>query len=283
MKDGAVSESWQASYMIYTTCMSFRLSNPVDMKKLPFHLSLPNLLVCSRCHGQAGIALGPVLFIIAILAVIAAAIAAGSGGFAPSITTDKAKVLAQTIIQQTTTMRDSVDMLMANGCQDTQLSFLSPRLSAANYTNSNAPADGSCSVFSSNSTNAILPVIPADALDSTINPGGYFGGQNIIINGTNKIYSGWQCTATANIPELIVMIAPLKREVCQQLNIADYGDSSITCDQGSCNGSMGMGPFNGSYIINGGLDVSQCPKRLLSSCLYTNSMYLYYRVLLIRG
>ena len=232
---------------------------------------------------EAGIALGPILFIIAVLAIIAAVVAAGSGGFSPAMSTDKAKVLAQAIIQQTTTLRDSVDMLIANGCQDTQLSFAAPRFAGVNYVNPNAPSDGSCNVFSSNSTNSALPVIPADALDSTINPGGYYLGQNIIINGTNKFYSGWHCSATPDIPELIVMISPLKREVCQQLNIADYGDSTITCDQNTSCGGMGAQPFAGTYTVNGALDVNQCPKRVLSSCLMEGGKYTYYRVLLIRG
>jgi len=37
-----------------------------------------------RLHHQSGIALGPILFIIAVLAVLVAAIAAGGGGFSES-------------------------------------------------------------------------------------------------------------------------------------------------------------------------------------------------------
>ena len=43
-------------------------------------------------NNQDGIALGPILFIIAILAILAAAIAAGNGGFNANTTTDSAKI-----------------------------------------------------------------------------------------------------------------------------------------------------------------------------------------------
>ena len=42
-------------------------------------------------NNQDGIALGPILFIIAILAIIAAAIAAANGGFTANTTTESDK------------------------------------------------------------------------------------------------------------------------------------------------------------------------------------------------
>ena len=49
----------------------------------------------SKLNTQDGIALGPILFIIAILAVIAAAIAAGAGSFNANTGTESVKATAR--------------------------------------------------------------------------------------------------------------------------------------------------------------------------------------------
>ena len=96
-------------------------------------------------NNQDGIALGPILFIIAILAIIAAAIAAGSGGFNANTNTEGEKVMAQAIIDYGDQIQAAVNVALSNGCTNTQGSFQNGVVSG--YTNPNAPADGSCNVF----------------------------------------------------------------------------------------------------------------------------------------
>lgn len=65
---------------------------------------------------NAGIALGPILFIIAILAILAAAIAAGSGSFNASSSREGNKTKAAAIIQIGDTLKVGMDRLtMENG------------------------------------------------------------------------------------------------------------------------------------------------------------------------
>ena len=56
-------------------------------------------LSTDRLHQNAGIAIGPILFIIAILAILAAAIAAGSGSFTGGTAAESAKTQASALIQ----------------------------------------------------------------------------------------------------------------------------------------------------------------------------------------
>ena len=51
-------------------------------------------------NNQRGIALGPILFIIAVLAILVAAIAAGAGGFRVSTGAEDDKLMAQVIVNQ---------------------------------------------------------------------------------------------------------------------------------------------------------------------------------------
>ena len=101
-----------------------------------------------RRTNQRGIVIGPILFIVAILAVLAAAIAAGSGAFNGDISAVSAKAQATAILEQANEVKFAVDRLIAKGCTDTQISFENPIVSG--YENPNAPSDKSCHVFDIN-------------------------------------------------------------------------------------------------------------------------------------
>ena len=69
-----------------------------------------------RWPGNAGIAIGPILFIIAILAILAAAIAAGSGSFTASTHSESNKTRASGMIQVGENLKVGMDRLvMENG------------------------------------------------------------------------------------------------------------------------------------------------------------------------
>ncbi len=97
-----------------------------------------------------GIAIGPILFVVGLLGILAAAIAAGSGSFSGSTSSEAARANATTILEYAHTVQTGIDLIRGRGCDDSQISFYFPGLSgysAAPYTNSNAPADNSCHVF----------------------------------------------------------------------------------------------------------------------------------------
>ena len=75
-----------------------------------------NAMIRTKFRRDAGIALGPILFIIAILAILAAAIAAGSGSFNASTAADGNKAQASAVIQIGDNMKVGMDRLtMENG------------------------------------------------------------------------------------------------------------------------------------------------------------------------
>ena len=72
--------------------------------------------ITGRFERDAGIALGPILFIIAILAILAAAIAAGSGSFNASTNNEGNKAKASSIVQIGDNLKVGMDRLtMENG------------------------------------------------------------------------------------------------------------------------------------------------------------------------
>jgi len=84
--------------------------------------------VSGRFNSQAGIAIGPILFIIAILAILAAAIAAGSGSFSAPTASESAKTKASGLISVGENLRIGMDRLtIENGA--------TPPSSGSNATN----------------------------------------------------------------------------------------------------------------------------------------------------
>src|ERR1700683_3125066 len=79
-------------------------------------MTMLSTMIGGRFQRDAGIALGPILFIIAILALLAAAIAAGSGSFNASTNTEGNKVKASAIVQVGENLKVGMDRLtMENG------------------------------------------------------------------------------------------------------------------------------------------------------------------------
>ena len=109
----------------------------------------------ARFEPEQGIAIGPVLFVIALLAVLAAAIAAGSGTFTGGTGQETARTQASTFLQYADLIKSAVQRVqIENQCNPAQITFSNPVSTAwfgvDPYANSSAPADGSCSIFSVN-------------------------------------------------------------------------------------------------------------------------------------
>src|ERR1051326_2654866 len=69
----------------------------------------------ARFHEQAGIAIGPILFIVAILAILATAIAAGSSTFATNSSQETNRTNAAEMIQIGQNLKLGVDRIVALG------------------------------------------------------------------------------------------------------------------------------------------------------------------------
>ncbi|MDR3424735.1 MAG: hypothetical protein P4M13_06610 [Alphaproteobacteria bacterium] len=78
-----------------------------------------------RLDSNAGIAIGPILFIIAILAILAAAIAAGSGSFTAGTGTESNRTKSTALIQIGENLKIGMDRItMASGMDPTTVNTL---------------------------------------------------------------------------------------------------------------------------------------------------------------
>jgi hypothetical protein len=125
-------------------------------------------------NNQDGIALGQILFIIVILAIIAAAIAAGSGSFNANMGTENAKAMAEVIIQTCDDYQRAVQMMtMRNGCDITAIDWTPsgwpPGFSSppnADFTNGNGTnrtGNGQCALYDPRGGGMLFKPLPSSA------------------------------------------------------------------------------------------------------------------------
>ena len=73
-----------------------------------------NAALFNRDFNDKGIAIGPILFIIAVLGIVAAAIAAGSGSFTTSTAGEGNRIKAATIMEIGQTLKAGFDRILGN-------------------------------------------------------------------------------------------------------------------------------------------------------------------------
>jgi hypothetical protein len=223
-------------------------------------------MTLGRLHHQSGIALGPILFLLAIIAIIGGVIAAGAGGFTGSTTTPSASTMAAVIIQESEQVQSAVQMLMANGCSETQLNFYEAFFAGTN--NPNAPSNGSCNVFDPRG-GAMLYVPPPI---SACFPGGtckQTAADGNVIPGVGT-----------GLPQAVWIAYNLTRAVCDQIN-AQLGQTTIVF---SGAGGIGDDGYDGTFPL-GYATLNSVYTGLTAACIVNvNTQYqgLFYRVLWTR-
>ena len=167
---------------------------------------------------QRGIAIAPILFVVAILAVLASAIAAGSGAFNGDTSAVKLKAQATAILGYVDELKIGVDRVLSR-CPDTEIS-LANSVDSGYAENPLAPADKSCHVFDVNGGGVLFKEPPAD-VDLTEVPETlrhyfihtrneiFFFGQTVIYN-----FSSGQTVGR----ELIIVLPGIKKELCLKIN-----------------------------------------------------------------
>jgi FlaG/FlaF family flagellin (archaellin) len=256
-----------------------------------------------RGYFQRGIVIGPILFIIAIIGVLAAAIAAGTGGFSGSSSTASAKVMASAIVDSGQQIKTAVDFVLANGCEDTEISFENNFV--AGYENPNAPADKHCNVFNIDGGHVGWLTPPKEALDEvqhdSQNPTTPFGSYAFATScgiglgtGTGSVFSynatGFPCAYAANAyietSDLFMFVFWLRKDVCEEINKL----AGISVMPGQGNALSAIGPkFTGSYGAGsgGGMVRVVNPRGAMQGCIDATPMnygagYYYFRALVVR-
>ena len=229
---------------------------------------------------QAGIAIGPILFVVAILAVLVGALAAGSGGFSSSTAKDSTRTQVSALIEQGTIMKIGFDKLFGTGIQIEEM-ILSPAYTTANAT---------YALFSAQGGQLIFPVPPAPAVPATgINTWRFVPSANLPYQGVaggdltavigvanlaycqaiNSIIFGTNATQTTTIP---VPSTPLTPTLS---HMGTCSDVNILTTTGGCNIA------GNSFDLGNYTTINARAQACISDGAATPSYY-YYQVLLVK-
>ena len=191
---------------------------------------------------------GNILFLILLAIVLFAALTyAVTGGMAVKedqrISSEKAQAASSSIVNYATLMENTINRLrMTNGCADTQINF---QTASNGYTNSNAPPDEKCNLFSPNGGGigwqAADPswLAPATGSEDATYGQWFFPHASLCIVGLGSA----TCTSQASEKELMVQIRYVSDKVCSAIN-AQLNQSlaaGTLCNLGT------TGKFNGTY------------------------------------
>ncbi len=238
---------------------------------------LHKMNITARNQKLAGIAIAPILFIVAILAVLAGAIAAGSGSFNSGTSQDRARLMAQAILQKANEIKSAVEIVVANGCTPEQISFQNDSL-GINYTNPNSPlsTQPQCHVFHPHggklqnwpgsrswqvSRDVVTAVQPTWGGHYDNAPGVDFIGLNAVQNPSLGPYG----TTAA---DLFLRFPYLEQATCAEINRLLTGNPAITNGTGNFSSL-----FRGTYTQPAEATITLAAGD--RGCAQTSSLYFY--------
>jgi len=211
--------------------------------------------------SNAGIAIGPILFIIAILAILAAAIAAGSGSFTAGTSSESARTKASALIQIGENLRVGMDRLIQEGGYSLSGTTATYDINALNTTQLNAlfsPVGGGISA-------------PSAALSNT--------------PGTDKWYYPLVGIPNLGTGDLQLAVLKIDPNTCDQINNKANG---LTIDLTNNGSTAGVGVDLGDFTTASPGTASNWPANLTGKtigCVHNtdatslSSGYFFYEVL----
>ena len=169
-------------------------------------------------RSDSGIAIGPILFIIAIFAVLATAISAGSSSFAINSTSESERTLASSIISIGQQYVAAIQKLTAMGCSVDQISFDAPGLPSS-IANPRSPADHHCDLYHPQGAGLVMRKLPDEALNDPLDDyaSGYYLPGQIAWKGYPYAIGTASALGTSQ-SDVILLIHGLKSGVCSAIS-----------------------------------------------------------------
>jgi hypothetical protein len=213
-----------------------------------------------RFGTEAGIAIGPILFIIAILGILAAAIAAGSGTFTSSTNSESSKTKAAALIQIGENLKIGMDRLML----ENDITFSNVVIGLNNTVNT-------VDLFSPTGGGITIPATSM-ALDPVNDPW-YYPTAMVPQLGTG---------VTSGLEDRLAMIQ-VDNNTCDQINqkASAVNTNVANYDLGNFNAPNNVNTFDMGNLLGNG-DWPAALNGQLTGCIYNGSTYWFYQVLAIQ-
>lgn len=135
---------------------------------------------------------------------------------------EQARIAATSIVRATSGFHSAIQNMLTRGCSESGLSF-DYTGSDGRYANTSAPSDKSCHLFEPQGGGLSYKFVPTNYVDSTYSAAPYYGYWvfmgRICIDNVGPT-GGTNCKSSVQNPnELLVVLAFVKKEICEQLNV----------------------------------------------------------------
>lgn len=216
-----------------------------------------------------------IIIIFLMIGLLAALYYTFSSGFRSGesqLSRERADLAATEVLDYAQSIKQAVQTLQINGCDETEISFDVNVLSGI-YVNPNAPIDASCHVFHPNGGNLNYQSTNSNILNPAFS--GFLLYSELFFNADNRVLN-----VGSSKTELILSMGYLKEDVCKAINFKLGNDISYTAE--SILPSIFQGSFMPSAIPDLG-DNDTSLQGLQSFCFYLGSSnYAFSQVLIAR-
>lgn len=200
----------------------------------------------SRSSYQSGNVFFLILAAVAMFAALAWVFTQNSRQSSGALTSEQTRLAAQEIVAYGNQMAEAVQKLKLRGCTDIQMDFSGGGSKKGNgtlypYSNSNAPADGSCNVFNANGGKMSPPSMTAGSIDPLLPTQSWMHSQSFFVSASRVAGVGNDTTS-----DLILWYGRLTKDTCYAINklLGLNGETGATIpDAFNCNAVS----FSGSY------------------------------------
>ncbi len=204
-------------------------------------------------HSESGSAFFIILVGIAMFASLSYIVFKGGNVSESTLTSDRAKIIAQEIISYGDAISKAVQRLRLQGCTENQISFdahngLSRQTggTAYSYANAQAPTDGSCDVFSANGGKVIPSLISSGNIDPALVSSTWMHPQSFVII-PGSVTGVGTTDATASSTDLLLWVGRLQPQVCVEINkILGIDYDTVPVDS-----LCGSGVWDGTFPVCG--------------------------------
>lgn len=250
------------------------LCDPKTPKNQEFRLSRRHV---PRQGAQSGSAIVWVLVMVALFAALSYVVSSGFRAGESNLSKEKVDLIATEILDYAQSIKQAVQTLQINGCNETEISFQANN-NSGNYNNTYSPVDKSCHVFDPNGGSLLYITPNPNGLDNDRSAehlyGRYFfNGQTTIENLGDNLKD-----------DLLIITSWLKEDVCKAINRKLFSETTIVLEPASfANISSFFGVFD---YANSNINLSSNTKQngATAACFESTNHggYHFFHALIVR-
>ena len=229
----------------------------------------------SERQSERGNVLFYVMFAVALLAALSYAVSQSGRGSITQLNAEKARLLADEILQYGNVLASAAAQLRLRGCKDTEISFENPILTGT-HINASAPPDKTCHIFDPAGGGVTYHTFDVSGVTGT--PRFQTGNQAITQIGMDNEADLWMHITLDNSESAHMLCA----QINDLIELGVENDTSTAAFEPFQNGTWADTDFTGSFPSAGAISNADLDGKTAWCAGHTTDLVSFYRVLIAR-